>query len=64
MNGIMDTPSVQKLRLLRRREVAELLALSLRQVDRLAAQGDLERVTLGANTIRITLKSVRGFLNK
>lgn len=51
----MTTPD--DLRLLTRRQVADLLAISERDVDRLRVSGDLDAVKVGSR-IRITWASV------
>lgn len=49
--------------LLRKREVADLLVVSVRSVDRLIASGDLPRVRLGGS-IRFRLEDVRNLVER
>jgi len=57
-------PELRGMKLLRRREVAETLACSLRHVDNLIHSGELDPIRIGPKGVRITLKSLQRFIGQ
>ena len=61
----MARPAYKPLRsLLRRREAADLLRVSVRSIDRLAASGALPRVKLGERTVRFRHEDVAALVER
>ena len=58
-----EAPAVRRLKLLPRREAAELMAVSTDTIDRLVAKGDIDAVKVGAKSVRIKLASIRRYLD-
>ena len=54
---------MRRLKLLTRREAAELMAVSTDTIDRLVAKGDIDAVKVGAKSVRIKLASIRRYLD-
>jgi len=58
-----EAPAVRRLKLLTRREAAELMAVSTDTIDRLVAKGDIDAVKVGVKSVRIKLASIRRYLD-
>jgi excisionase family DNA binding protein len=57
-----EAPAVRRLKLLTRKQAAELMAVSTDTIDRLLAKGDLDSVRVGVKSIRVKLASIRRYL--
>jgi len=58
-----EAPAVRRLKLLTRKQAAELMAVSTDTIDRLLAKGDLDSVRVGVKSIRVKLASIRRYLD-
>ena len=59
-----SSSELRGMKLVRRREVADTLACSLRHVDNLILSGELEPIRIGPKGVRVTLKSLERFLGQ
>tara|TARA_R100000808_G_scaffold11561_1_gene29547 strand:+ start:4165 stop:4368 length:204 start_codon:yes stop_codon:yes gene_type:complete len=59
-----EAPAVRRLKLLTRKQAAELMAVSTDTIDRLLTRGDLDMVRVGTKSVRVKLASVRRYLGE